>query len=262
MAKKRKKKRRVVYHRVILLIILFLLIVYLLFIGGKKIYEIMNPSDIKEEKQSETIDHKEITKVQLDNNQKVVVIDAGHGGYDSGSEAQDGTLEKDVTLKVALKVGKYIESQRSDIKVLYIRDNDDYYWTNDNRSDLQYRVNTAIENNASLFLSIHMNSNDESSAVRGHETWVSLTSVENETFAYNVDSALDAIAYNECRGVKDESESPLLVLHYNTVPSVLVELGYINNIEDFGYINSDSGSTTIAKALGDAMLKTVDEISK
>lgn len=261
MAKKRRKKKsKVLYHRVILLIILLLLIIYLIFTGGKMIYEFLNAASTTPTEDN-TIEHKEITKVQVEENQKIVVIDAGHGGYDSGSEALDGTLEKDVTLKVALKVGKYIESKRDDIKVLYIRENDDYYWTNDNKTDLFYRVNTAVENDAALYLSIHMNSHDENVEVEGHEIWVSLTSAENEIFANRVDEELNALSYNSCRGIKDESASPLLVLHYNTVPSVLVELGYINNNADFGYINSDKGSTAIANALGEAMIKTLDEIS-
>lgn len=264
MAKKRrssikKKKRKVLYHRLALLLLLLILIIYLLIIGGQKVYQIFNPVDA--ESKTEVVNHKEIATVDVDAGQKLVVIDAGHGGYDSGSEALDGTFEKDVNLKVALQVGKYIEAQRDDIKVLYIREDDNYYWTDDNKTDLFYRVNTAIENNASLYLSIHLNSNDESNEVRGHETWVSLTSKENEIFAHQVDEALNALNYNECRGIKDESNSPLLVLHYNSVPSVLVELGYINNNEDFAYINSDRGSQSIAKALAQAMIQTLDEIT-
>lgn len=258
MAKKRrKKKKKILYSRVFLLIVLLLLVIYLIFIGGKKIYDFF----VATTSESEVVEGKEITKVQVSENQKLVVIDAGHGGYDSGSEALDGTLEKDVNLKVALKIGSYIESKRNDIKVLYIREDDDYYWTNDNQTDLFYRVNTAIENEAALYLSIHMNSHEEYVEVEGHEIWVSLTSVENEIFANRVDEELNALNYNSCRGIKDESDSPLLVLHYNTVPSVLVELGYINNAEDFGYINSNKGSDAIATALGEAMIKTIDEIS-
>ncbi|NBK96543.1 MAG: N-acetylmuramoyl-L-alanine amidase [Erysipelotrichia bacterium] len=260
MAKQRKKK--VLYHRLILLIVLFLLIVYLFFTGGKMIYDFFNPSKADSEVKIVDKDNKRYKKIEVKEDKKVVVIDAGHGGYDAGSVALDGTYEKDVTLKVALKVGKYIEDKRDDVMVLYTREDDDYYWTNDNKTDLFYRVNTAIENNASLFLSIHMNSNDQSNEVRGHETWVSLTSVENELFSHRIDEALNALGYNECRGIKNESDSPLLVLHYNTVPSALVELGYINNVEDFGYINSEDGSSAIAKALGQAMLTTLDELSE
>lgn len=257
MAKRRKKKKKILYHRVVLLMVLALLFVYLLFAGVKKVYDMLNAPS----KETQTVEHKEVKKVQIEEGQRIVVIDAGHGGYDSGSEAFNGTYEKDVTLKVAKKVGAYIEKQRSDIKVLYTRENDDYYWTTDNRTDLFYRVNLATENNADLFLSIHLNSNDESNEVRGHEIWVSLTSSENEIFANRMDDELNALAYNECRGIKDESEQPLLVLHYNTVPSVLVELGYINNVEDFTYINSEQGSSALAEALAKGMLQTLEDLN-
>ncbi len=258
MAKKRKKqgKNKVLYHRLLLVVVVFGLAIYLMIGLGMKVYNHF----FEEADASAPVKSGEVKKVENKDNKQIVVIDAGHGGYDVGSQAQDGTYEKDITLKTALATGAYIQSQRDDILVLYTRDNDDYYWTNDVKTDLFYRVNTAIENEASLFMSIHLNSNEQSNEIRGHETWASLTSNENEIFAYTVEEKLDAIAYNECRGVKDESSSPLLVLHYNTVPSVLVELGYINNNEDFAYIKSKEGQKEIAKALGEAMIDTLDQI--
>ena len=260
MAKKRRRKtkQKVLYHRLALVVIVFLMLLYLLYGLGNRIYnQIFNSED-----NNTTNTSGEVKKIENKDNKKIVVIDAGHGGYDVGSQAQDGTYEKEVTLKIALATGAYIESKRDDVMVLYIREDDDYYWTNDEKTDLYYRVNTAIENDASLFMSIHLNSHEENEEIRGHETWASLTSQENETFAYEVDAQLDAIGYTECRGVKNEVDSPLLVLHYNTVPSVLVELGYINSVNDFAYINSKKGKEEIAKALGESMLSTLDKIAQ
>lgn len=261
MAKKRKRaKRKVLYHRLALVIAIVVLLVYLVVGMGVKIYQQWF-AETDAQTEEKVVDGK-VKKVDNSQHKKVIVIDPGHGGYDAGSQSQDGVNEKDVTLEIALATGAYIESQRDDVMVLYTREDDDYYWTSDVKTDLFYRVNTAIENDATLFMSIHLNSNEDTTQVRGHEIWASLTSAENETFAYTVEEKLNDLNYNECRGVKDESVSNLLVLHYNTVPSVLVELGYINNIEDFAYINSKKGQKAIAKALGDGMIETLNEFAQ
>lgn len=257
--KQKRKKRKLKIHRLLLLLLFIFLVAYLLIVGSMQCYRLFFSGNRALEKgdSSQGI----VEKIEANETKKIIVIDAGHGGYDTGSVALDGTYEKDLTLLVALQCGEYLKKQRDDVVVLYTRENDDYYWTSDNQQDLFYRVNVAVENDADLFLSIHLNSSDESDQISAHETWVSLTSLENERFAYRVEEALDALGYNECRGIQDEREFPLLVLHYNPVPSVLVELGYSNNAQDFGYISSKEGSQAIAKALGDALLATLDDLS-
>ncbi|MBU3143932.1 N-acetylmuramoyl-L-alanine amidase [Clostridium sp. CF012] len=67
-----------------------------------------------------------------------VCIDAGHGGYDIGAKNSSNIFEKNVTLKIALKVGALLE--RDGIKVLYTRTTDEVSWTSDNKLDLRARV--------------------------------------------------------------------------------------------------------------------------
>lgn len=79
-----------------------------------------------------------------------VVIDAGHGGKDTGA-LDNGIREKDVNLGTALKLGKLIEKNHKNIKVVYTRDKDEFI-------SLQERANIANRNRADLFISIHTNS--------------------------------------------------------------------------------------------------------
>ncbi|WP_309245166.1 N-acetylmuramoyl-L-alanine amidase [Clostridium sp. CF012] len=65
-------------------------------------------------------------------------MDAGHGGYDIGAKNSSNIFEKNVTLKIALKVGALLE--RDGIKVLYTRTTDEVSWTSDNKLDLRARV--------------------------------------------------------------------------------------------------------------------------
>ncbi len=93
----------------------------------------------------------------------VVVIDAGHGGKDPGTQGPK-SKEKDVALKIALKLGKYIEENLPDVKVVYTRKDDTYI-------QLEERPKIANRNNADLFICIHANANPNTKAF-GTETYV------------------------------------------------------------------------------------------
>lgn len=101
---------------------------------------------------------------------KTIVIDAGHGGHD-GTTRGKFSKEKDVALAIALKLGKAIETEMKDVKVLYTRKSDVFV-------KLYERTAVANDNKADLFISIHCNSmpitkKGQNSSVRGTETFVS-----------------------------------------------------------------------------------------
>ncbi len=76
------------------------------------------------------VEEKKVTK-------RRVVLDAGHGGYDDGSAAADGTKEKTITLQLTKKIGKLLEKQ--DVEVVYTRLQDKVSWPADNEKDLLER---------------------------------------------------------------------------------------------------------------------------
>ena len=86
------------------------------------------------------------------NKKFTLVIDAGHGGKDPGAVGKF-SKEKDLNLKLALKVGELINEQYPDVKVIYTRSTDVFI-------PLQERCNIANKNNADLFMSIHTNSSE------------------------------------------------------------------------------------------------------
>ena len=100
----------------------------------------------------------------LKNNKlNLVVIDAGHGGHDPGAVGLI-SKEKDIVLSLALRLGKMIESNFSDVKVVYTRKTDEFV-------ELYRRAEIANEIHADLFISLHINSND-SPVPYGFETYV------------------------------------------------------------------------------------------
>jgi len=101
---------------------------------------------------------------------KTIVIDAGHGGHD-GSTRGKFSREKDVALEISLKLGKAIEKEMKDVKVIYTRESDVFV-------KLYERIAVANDNKADLFISVHCNSmpitkRGQNTGVRGTETFVS-----------------------------------------------------------------------------------------
>ena len=157
---------------------------------------------------------------------KIVLIDAGHGGHDAGAIG-GGVKEKDVNLAIAYKYAKgYFNSSSSDIKAYWTR-RDDTFWT------LSSRASYAKTVEADLFVSIHQNSAVSTSA-NGFEVYYSSknnstqsNNLTSKKMAYFFDNRLPSGLGFSSRGVKDGPN--LYVLKYNSVPSILLEIGFISN---------------------------------
>ena len=100
----------------------------------------------------------------------LVVIDAGHGGFDPGKVGINGALEKDINLAVALKLGALIEKELPNAKVVYTRKTDTALGQSLNE-DLSARANIANKAEGDLFISIHANA-AKNTSVKGAETLI------------------------------------------------------------------------------------------
>jgi N-acetylmuramoyl-L-alanine amidase len=187
-----------------------------------------------------------------------IVVDAGHGGHDMGTTGPGGLLEKDLTLDVALRLGKLLESKLG-AEVIYTRDDDSFV-------PLETRTAIANQNQADLFISIHANSSKEPSA-RGVETYylnftssadaLEVAARENavsETSIHELQDLVKKIALKEKIGESHEfaadvqrslwgglgaktpalrnrgvKKAPFIVLIGANMPSVLVEISFLSN---------------------------------
>jgi N-acetylmuramoyl-L-alanine amidase len=191
-----------------------------------------------------------------------IVIDAGHGGHDTGTIGPHGLMEKDLCLDVALKLGKEIEEKLPGAEVIYTRKDDTFV-------PLEQRTAIANEAKADLFISIHANSSHDQAA-RGIETYylnfatseesMEVASRENalaQESLHDLQDIIKKIARNEKveeskelasdiqdslthrlqlvnqnernRGVK---KAPFVVLIGANMPSVLSEISFISNPSD------------------------------
>ena len=178
-----------------------------------------------------------------------VVIDAGHGGKDPGARGAN-VNEKEINLAVALKLGRLIENNAEDVRVIYTRKTDRFI-------ELDERANIANRNKADLFVSIHTNAVKRGSTVQGTETYTLglARSEENLEVAMSENSAIlleDNYQQRVDRGVR---QAGFLVLRKTSMPSVLVELGYISNRQEEQFMRTAAGQNKLAEALYDAFCK-------
>ncbi len=216
---------------------------------------------------------------------RTVVIDAGHGGKDSGAVGSKA-MEKDIALAVALKVGRYIEENMPEVKVVYTR-------TEDVFPELWKRAEIANKAEADLFLSIHVNASTKSS-IRGTMTLVlgqhraeenfdvairenSVILLEEDyettyegfdpksTESYIMFSLMQKTYFRQSIELGDfiqdqfrerarrhdlgVREQGLLVLAQTAMPGVLVEIGFISNPEEEKYLMTEYGQDIIASAI-------------
>ena len=148
-------------------------------------------------------------------------IDAGHGGYDNGA-SYEGRLEKDDNLRLALAVRDELIRLGQD--VVMTRDTDVFV-------PLDERANIANNAGADLFISLHRNSYPEQlPTANGVENYIyTYATDENERMARIVLDRVVAVGVQRDRGV---SRANFAVLRYAEMPSMLLEMGFINNEED------------------------------
>lgn len=193
----------------------------------------------------------------------IVMIDPGHGGYDSGATGADGTTyEKDLTMEISYKIGQQIQHLDPSIKVVFTRLNDQVSWPSEVVSDLQTRIDLANKNNADFFLSIHLNSGMNPNAY-GYNSFVRENDPFSQEVALHISEQLDSIGYSQDRGTQTTSNAPLMVVDQQTIPAMLFEVGFISNMNEMEQLKSSIYQNKIAHAIAQAVVDTVHaQISK
>lgn len=188
----------------------------------------------KTEKNLATNNDKEIT----------VIIDAGHGGEDGGAIAPDGTQEKDITLAIAKKV-KEINSN-GNINIVLTRESDLL-------PTLQSRTDLSKNKNASLFISLHINTENKDN-IKGKTGFEVYISKKNNSF-YNENQLLGTILQNQFAkhfSVGDnikQRDNGIWVLDQSPCPAALIECGYLTNSTDLAFIKDADNQDAMAKSI-------------
>ncbi len=169
--------------------------------------------------------------------QKVIIIDAGHGGTDTGS-VKKGIKEKDINLKIAIKLQKILE--KKGYKVVMTR-------SDDIAISLRYRAKLANQAKGDLFISIHQNSFKDSS-VHGIEVFYhSQKETPDEELANYLQEALI-----QETGAKDRytrSATNLVVIRESKMPACLIESAYISNEHERQLITTDDYQNKVVQGI-------------
>jgi N-acetylmuramoyl-L-alanine amidase len=226
----------------------------------------------------------------------VVAIDAGHGGNDPGACGKT-FMEKDINLKVALKLGNLIQNNCKDVTVVYTRNKDVFV-------SLNRRAEIANKAKADLFISIHTNALVNNYAFKGASTWtlglakseanLNVAKRENSVILYednyqttyagfDPNSSESYIIFEfmqdkymsqsvrfasivqqhfktTCRRIdRGVHQAEFLVLKASAMPSVLVELGFISTPEEERYMNSEEGADNLSRGIYHAFLQYKEE---
>lgn len=195
--------------------------------------------DLKEKKNR-------VIKDKIEINGKLnIVIDPGHGGKDSGAIAVDGyTYEKDLSLLVAENLMEKL-NENSEINARITRTRDEYI-------KLLDRASVSNDNNADLFLSIHFNSSDNSSAkgievLYASEKNIAIKDTVQKHFANCLQKALIRETGAVDRGIKNTPA--IIVLNKTKNVSALVELGFLSNESDLENIKDPDYIDKLAKGI-------------
>ena len=167
-----------------------------------------------------------------------IVIDAGHGGHDGGAVGRTTEVtESYLNLQFALKLKSICEEYgfnvvltRKDMNGLYSA-----FATNKKRSEMEKRMEIIEDANPDLVVSIHMNSFSNTSA-RGAQVFYAETHPEYEEFAQKVQDALNAKIDNAKKTAKS---SDFYVINTTSIPSILVECGFLSNPEEEALLVSE-----------------------
>jgi N-acetylmuramoyl-L-alanine amidase len=228
----------------------------------------------------------------------VIVIDAGHGGKDPGAIGSI-SKEKNINLAIALKTGEYLEQNLKNVRVLYTRKTDVFMelrdrpeFANKNKADLFISIHSnwiskssikgtetwimgpaqddenlevAMKENEVILLEDDFSTKYEGFDPKSPDSYIMFTVMQN-TFktqstwlASNIQSQFKNRAGRVDRGVK---QAGFWVLYMTTMPSVLIETGFITNAEEEKFLVSKEGQDYIASAIFRAARDYINEIDK
>jgi N-acetylmuramoyl-L-alanine amidase len=220
-----------------------------------------------------------------------IVIDAGHGGHDTGTIGPTGLMEKDLCLDVALRLGKIIEQRLPGANVIYTRSDDSFV-------PLEERTNIANQAKADLFISIHANSSRDHAA-RGIETYylnlkgsaeaMEVAARENATaqggvhelqdlvmkiartekideskeFAEDIQDSLSKRIQKSSKPVKNRGvrKAPFVVLIGADMPSILTEISFLSNPADEQMLKKPEQRQKVAEGLYQGMVSYLESMN-
>lgn len=179
-----------------------------------------------------------VNSVQIAEKEKIcIVIDAGHGGNDPGKVGVDGSLEKDINLRIALFLRQFLESEG--IEVVMTRETDkglyDEGTSNKKVQDMKRRLEIIEKSDPALVISIHQNSYHEEN-IKGAQVFYYSTSEKSKKFAETLQLRFQQLDPENRRAAKGNDS--YFLLKKTAKPIVIAECGFLSNREEAERLSS------------------------
>lgn len=185
---------------------------------------------------------------------ELIVIDAGHGGFDPGKVGTAGTLEKEINLMIALKLQKVLED--SGYRTIMTRETDtalcDAGVSRKKAADLKARVNMINENKPALTVSIHQNS--YSSGTKGAQVFYYKNSEESHAFATVLQETVKEMIGDGNHRVEKANDSYYMLKKTEGIFAI-IECGFLSNPQEEVLLNSDDYQQKMAEAIAEGIEK-------
>lgn len=177
--------------------------------------------------------------------QRVILIDPGHGGSDGGAASKNGTVEKELNLKIALKLKSELETKG--YKVFMTRE-DDEALSKKKKDDLYLRCKKKREVKSDIFVSIHQNKFGKVNC-KGAQLWHASNSKSKELAKYLQNAIKENVQKDNERVPKDAKQAFFILKDGNKEANVIVECGFISNEEDEKNLINEEYQQNLAKAI-------------
>ena len=200
------------------------------------------------------------------NSFKTVIIDAGHGGIDGGTSADDGTVEKDINLQIAHKLNNILQAMG--VKTVMTRTEDVSIHDESAKtirqqkvSDLKNRLNIINNTDNAVYVSIHQN-HYSSAKYKGTQIFYSKNNMLSHTLAESI--RLPIVSYLQTDNTREikQSGTEIYLLNNAKTPAVMVECGFLSNKDDTMNLKDEKYQQKLAFAIAigitDYFLNTED----
>lgn len=197
-----------------------------------------------------------LLKVNAEENNKVIVIDPGHGGIDGGAKSEGGVIEKDINLSISLKTKAALESKG--YKVIMTRSEDVGLYTEGKKvrekkiEDLGNRVKIKKENKCDAFISIHQNMFPQKNC-KGAQVWSANNELSQKLGKIIQQRFKEEVDQNNKREAKVAKKEYKILNDGYEGASVIVECGFLSNPEECELLGKEDYQNKIANTLANAI---------
>lgn len=202
------------------------------------------PDEEQEEQEEQSEVEKAIEDKTYVTDQKVtLLIDPGHGGLDGGNQADDGTVEKELNLVYAKKIGDLLSRLNPNLEVSYTREDDNIDFISE-LDDLEMRTKAQTALQPDYFLSVHCNAYEDPTFY-GYQMYIKPDDTAAREIADLMDENFQKAGWSVNSGIITTDTYPLQVISMSPTSAMLLELGHMSNYEELEKLKSEEWTDII-----------------